>query len=199
MDEAKDIDIKILGPFEIVVDGQKNIRVMQGVPTTVDQQGSWNPPGTEMIIIPNKPYVFKVDELTVRDRDHPNEQLKDVTLLMAHGRRVGNRWKFVEGGDVVETVEAYNRSAPAKGLKPVEFLVVCNRAAPNLLGIRVGEFDTRAQLAYAVGEDVHLTLGGKSKREEGRVSMEVSVDKTFFGLNELIQHKRLQERIRILP
>lgn len=199
MSETSEIDIKILGPMEVTVDSEKGIKVMQGTPTEIDHNGSFNPPGTEMLVIPNTPHVFNVDELNVRDRNHPNEQLKDVNVLMAHGIRVGNKWKFLNGGEVVETVEAYNRFAGEHGQKPVEFLVVCNQAEPHPMGIRVGEFDANQNIAYAVGENVHLTWGGRSKVEGGKTSMEVGVDKTFFGLDKLIQHKRLQSRIRIVP
>lgn len=199
MSEAKDIDIKILGPIEVTLDREKGIKVMQGIPTQVDHNGSFNLPGTEMLVIPNIPHVFNVDELTVSDRNHPNEQINDVSVLMAHGIRVDNKWRFLGGGDVAETVEAYNKYAGEHGQKQIEFLVVCNQAEPHPMGIRVGEFDARQNIAYAVGENVHLYWGGKSKVEDGKTSMEVSVDKTFFGLDKLIQHKRLQSRIRIIP
>lgn len=195
MSEAKDIDIKILGPMEITVDRDKGIKVMQGAPTQIDYNGSFNPPGTEMLVIPNVPHVFNVDELTVRDRNLPSESIRDVNVLMAHGVRAGNKWRFLEGGEVVGTVEAYNKYAIEHGQKPIDFLVVCNQTESHPMGIRVGEFDARQNIAYAVGENVHLAWGGRSKVEAGKTSMEVSVDKTFFGLDKLIQHKRLRSRI----
>lgn len=198
MSETKDIDIKILEPLEIIVDREKDLKVMQGAPTQVDHNGSFNPPGTEMLVIPNIPHVFLVDELTVRDKNHSNEQLSDVNVLMAHGVRADNKWKFLSGGDVVETVESYNKYASNHGLRSIEFLVVCNQAELHPMGIRVGEFDASQNIAYAVGENVHLIWGGKSKVEAGRTSMEVSVNETFFGLDQLIRHKKLQSRIKIL-
>ncbi len=193
--ETNDIDIKVYPP-EVTLDEEKGIRVVQGVPTEVDKQGFWNPPGTEMIVIPNVPHIFNVNGLTVRDKNHPTgEELTDVNVLMAHGVRSDNRWKFPGGADVIETVDAYNRFAVTNGSKPIEFLVVCNRQEPHPLGIRIGDFDARQNIAYAVGEDVHLAMGGRSKVETGKTVMEVSVDKTFFGLDQLIKHKRIQSRI----
>lgn len=61
MSEARDIDIKILGPSEVVVDQEKGIRVMQGAPTQIDEQGLWNPPGTEMIFVDKT--FFGLDQL----------------------------------------------------------------------------------------------------------------------------------------
>ena len=136
MSETKDVNIKILTQNEIVLDKEKGIKVIQGPPTQLDQQGIYNPPGTEMLIIPNSPHVFKVDELTVRDSNHLNEQLSDVNVLMAHGIKTGNSWRFIDGGDVVETVNAYNIYAGQNGLKPIEFLVVCSKAQPHPMGIR---------------------------------------------------------------
>jgi hypothetical protein len=196
--EAKDIDIKILTPIKLVVDREKGISVIQGPPTHLDQQGLYNPPGTEMLVIPNSPHVFKVDELTVRDSNHPNEQLSDVNVLMAHGIKTDNKWRFVDGGDVVETLNAYNTYAGQNRLRPIEFLVVCSRAEPHPMGIRVGVFDSSQNIAYSVGEDIHMFWGGKSKVESGKTSLEVSVDKSFFGLDRLIRHKQLQSRIKIL-
>jgi hypothetical protein len=196
--EAKDVDIKILAPTKVVIDKEKGISIMQGPPTQLDQQGVYNTPGTEMLVIPNSPHVFKVDELTVRDSNHPNEQLSDVNVLMAHGIKVGNHWRFIDGGDVVETVNAYNTYAGQSGLKPIEFLVVCNEAPPHPMGIRVGMFDSSQNIAYSVGENVHIFWGGLSKVEAGRTKMDISVDKSFFGLDQLIQHKQLQGRIKII-
>ncbi len=124
--------------------------------------------------------------------------LKDIEVLLAHGVRVGNQWRFTGGGNVVETVIAYNRYARTQGFKPIEFLAVCNEAQASPLGIRIGEFDVSENIAYAVGENVHLTWGGKSKTEANKTFLEVSVNDTFFGLDKLISHKKLQSRIKIL-
>jgi hypothetical protein len=198
MSEAKDLGIRILAPIEVTVDREKGIKVMQGAPTRIDSQGTFNSPGTEALYIPHTPHVFNVDELTVKDKEHPNAKIPDVNVLMAHGVREGNSWKFAQGGDVVATVEAYNKYAGEHRQKPVEFLVVCNEQQPDLLGIRIGEFDAQQNIAYAVGEKVSLVHGDRSKVEGERLVMEVSVDDSFFGLDTLIKQKEVELEIKIL-
>jgi hypothetical protein len=196
--ETKDLGIRILAPIEVTVDREKGIKVMKGVPTRIDSEGTFNSPGTEALFIPNTPYVFKVDELTVKDKEHPNTKISDVNVLMAHGVRQGNTWRFTQGGDVVATVDAYNKYAGERGQKLVEFLVVCNEQEPDPMGIRIGEFDAQQNIAYAVGENVGLTHGDRSKVENGKTIMEVSVNNTFFGLDNLIQQKETEAKIKIL-
>lgn len=198
MDEGKEIDVKILEPDELVLDGEKDIKVVNEVPTSIDHLGKFNPPGTEMIIIPNEPHVFKVDELTVYDPNHNPVKLTDTKVLMAHGIRSGGKWRFLDGANVVETVNSYNKYAQKQGLKPVEFLVVCNLTEHNPLGIRVGDFDANQNLPYAVGSNVSLRQAGMSKVENGRTVMAVASDQAFFGLDRLINHKKIQSQIKIL-
>jgi hypothetical protein len=117
---------------------------------------------------------------------------------MAHGIRSGDAWKFLDGQEVVPTVNAYNKYAGENGQKPVEFLVVCNEQEPDPMGIRIGEFDAFQNMAYAVGENVHLTGGDRSKVEQGKTVMDVSVESTFFGLDKLLDSKKMQSDIKIL-
>jgi hypothetical protein len=195
MPEAKDFSIRILAPVEITVDQAQGIKVLHGTPTRAEQIGSQ---GIERLVIPNIPHVFNVDELTVNDKDHNNEKIADVNVLMAHGIRSGDAWKFLDGQEVVPTVNAYNKYAGENGQKPVEFLVVCNEQEPDPMGIRIGEFDAFQNMAYAVGENVHLTGGDRSKVEQGKTVMDVSVESTFFGLDKLLDSKKMQSDIKIL-
>lgn len=195
MQEAKDFSRGILAPVEITIDQARGIKLMHGTPTRTEQLGSQS---IERLVIPNIPHVFNVDELTVNDKEHNNERITDVNVLMAHGVRSGDTWKFLDGQEVVLTVNAYNIYAGEHSQSPIEFLVVCNEQEPDPMGIRIGEFDANQNMAYAVGENVHLTGGDRSKVEQGKVFMDVSVDSTFFGLDKLIDSKKIQSDIKIL-
>lgn len=198
MSEAKDLGIRILASIEVTIDREKGVKVMQGAPTRVDSQGTFNSPGTEALYIPHNPHVFNVDELTVTDKKHPNVKIPDVNVLMAHGVRQGNTWKFAQGGDVVSTVEAYNKYAGEHKQKPIEFLVVCNEQESDPLGIRIGDFDAQQNIAYGVGERVALIHGDRSRVEGDKTYMEVSVNNTFFGLDNMLRQKQIESEIKIL-
>ncbi len=76
MSEAKDISGRAVSPLEVTIEPKQGFKVMRGMPTQLDTQGLWNPTDTEMIVIPDTPHVFTVDELTVRDREHQRGTLK---------------------------------------------------------------------------------------------------------------------------
>lgn len=198
MPEAKDFETPISAWTEQIVDPEKGIKVVLGIPTRSIRQDQFNSPDVKSIFTPNTPYVFNVDELTVNDKDHNNEKMADVNILIAHGIRQEGKWRFLDGQDVLETVEAYNNYAGKHKEKPVEFLVVCDEEAPNENGVRVGPFDALSNMAYAVGEKVNLFGGDQSRVEDGKVFMDVSVNDTFFGLGKLIDTKKLQNEIQIL-
>ena len=197
--DNKEIRIRILSPEEIVLDQGQNLRIFDGIPTFKDVEGKWSPVGTEMIVVPNSPHVFTVDRLTVTDRNHYKSMIGHVKIILAHAVRIDNIWKFQEGGNVVDTVKAYNKYASEHGLGPIEFVIACNESDRSPLNIRVGEFDADQNIAYAVGENVQLTGGGYSRvATDDKVYIDISVDKDFFGLDQLIKHKEIGSRIKIL-
>jgi hypothetical protein len=198
MTEAKNFETPISAWTEQIVDRGKGIKVVLGVPTKPVLRDQFNSPGVESLFTPSTPYIFNVDELTVTDKEHNKEKIADVNVLMAHGIREAGEWKFLDGQEVVETVSAYNKYAGENKLKPVEFLVVCNEEAPDESGVKVGPFDALSNMAYAVGENVNLYGGDQSRVEDGKVFMDVSVNDTFFGLDKLIDTKKLQPDIKIL-
>lgn len=185
-------------PYEVSIDREKGIKIMQGVPTQLDAQGLWNPPETEMILVQNVPHVFKADELVIKDKTHSGIHLSDIRVMIAHGIRSDNRWKFLEGGDVAEIVEAYNRYAGEHSLRPIECLVICNESGSDPMGIRVGEFVPSQNIAYAVGEKVSVNKDGRSRVEGDKAILDIEVEDTMFGLDELIASKEIEPQIKML-
>lgn len=162
----------------VCLDPEKNIWVKFGLPvanTSVDNS---------QIIIPNEPYVFFVDDLTVNDKNHNNFLMHDVTVIFAHGYRDGEIWKFLNGQSIVETVRAYDAYAKINNLPAIDFVVACNQdSQPNPLGIKVKDFSTDKLIAQSVGEAVSIYPSGKN--QEGRVSLSIGVKGEFWGLDDL--------------
>lgn len=181
------------GPLEttevvdVLVDPVKNIWVTEGIPVE-----DLNVP-IPQIRFPDKPHVFKAHELRVNDRSHKDFILHDVIVLAAHGYRENNLWKFVNGQSVSDTVEAYNLRAEREGTPKIEFVLSCNKDnTPDPLGIKIKDISER-HIAQAIGEETHIGLRDFSKW--GRVSMSVSVDGEFWGLDDLVTFRRTE----ILP
>ena len=201
MSEAREIDIK-LGPSEINLNAEKGIKVVESVPTKTDSMGITNPAGTEVIVVSNAPHIFTVDKLTAIDSAHPSGvTLENVKVMMAHGNRADNEWKFLNGNSVAETVDAYNEYAGKNGVSPVEFLVVCNQNPSSVSeNLEVGElsYNPNIHIAHATGSKVHIDYAGKSRLDkDGKVYLQVSTDDKFFDLDKLVQQKKDQSLIKI--
>jgi hypothetical protein len=134
---------------ETLVDVERGIFVRLGIPET-----------NGAIIVPENPHVFVADELRIRDKDNDEEMLlKDVVVLMGHGvRNQNDKWGFLGGQSVPDTLNAYNQYAKKEGMPEAEFLVVCNKdRTAEEIGAVVLEGDIGNTIAYPAGTEVDVT------------------------------------------
>lgn len=167
---------------ETLVDVDKGIFVRFGIPEA-----------NGVVIVPDNPHIFVADELRVRDKDHRDEPLliKDVVVIMGHGvRDRSDRWKFVGGQQVSDTVNAYNKYAKREGVPEAEFLVVCNKdKLTEETGIAVEETDIDEGIAYAAGTEVEVAV---VIEPNGISRVYVSSEENMFNLDALEISRKIQ-------
>lgn len=165
---------------EILVDIEKGIFVNFGIP--VSEHGG--------IGVPDKPHVFLADELHVFDESHPQGVvLREAPVLMAHGIRDQNdRWNFMGGQSVADTVEAYNEYAKKENLPAIEFVVACNRdPITRKTGIQIHEFGPNSAIAHVAGDEPHVS-GAVEDNGLTRVYVKAE-DSNIVNLDQLITSK----------
>jgi len=163
-----------------ILDLSTGLYVVLGIPI---KDASVSEPRIE---IPNEPHVLVVDELHVTDKNHSDLVLNNVSVMFAHGHRVGEEWRFGNGQPVVETVKAWGVYARINSLPEIEFVVACNKEnGPNPLGIKIKDFEKGKVIAQTVGNN--LSLGTSKIDGDGRVILEVieSGNEEIWGLEEL--------------
>lgn len=178
---------------ETAIDLEKNLWVKLGVPLREQN-------GTYAIYVPDEPYVFTIDDLRLQDPRHQaGVVLRGARTIFAHGLRDGqNVWRFQNGQSVVETVTAYDEYARAHGLPPVDFVFACN--PDNVvtdLDVQVSDFDLKAKpVVQAVGGS--FSLAESRIDSNGKIFMfAYGQSINFMGLDEMVEHKRLQGQIRL--
>jgi hypothetical protein len=186
--EVSEGDMRASQKKELLLDAQRNIRVISGIPA--DKVF-----GAERgIFVPQKPHVFKVDELHVNDPKHDSVSINDAVVLLAHGIQTPRGWEFNGGQGVRETVDAYEEYARQNNEPRLDFVLACNEdGSPNPLDIRIGDLGARNDIAYAVGDTVRIRAGNDSSVDEnGKVKLTVSSSKEFFNLDTVMVKKSIQ-------
>jgi len=129
----------------------KNLRKLKGSATGEKQvldleMGLYVVPGVPVkdvsapesrIEIPDEPHVLVVGELHVTNKYHRDLVLNNVSVMLAHGHRVGEEWQFANGQSVVETVKAWDVYAKINDLPDIEFVVACNEEIWGLEELKV--------------------------------------------------------------
>lgn len=183
--EAADKVVVFLNP-------ERNVAVTLGVPVVETDLSDFS------IVIPDEPHVFMVHHLWVTDRSHQDLLLTDVPVVLAHGYRDGNMWRFYDGQSVSETVTEYDDYARLNNLPPLQFVISCNSGSQED-GVYVGDLPGEKKIVQAVGENVSMHLGHESEMsEEGRVTLTVGVKGAFMGLDGLIEHKSALEEVNVV-
>ena len=163
--------------------------VTSGIPTTEEL----NAFGGFDIKVPDTPHVFTAKRLQVFDKKHnPGAVLEDVCVLLAHGIREEERWRFLGNNQSVSgTVEAYNKHAREHGLSEIEFVAVCNQDRGAHRDIKVEEFSTEKVIAHSVGEEVGVR---GSVGVDGAVDLTVSAedDSEIARLDDLLTLKSVK-------
>ena len=134
---------------EVLVDIEKSLYVRLGIPET-----------NGAVIVSDIPHIFIADELRIRDKKYEGEPLllNDVVIATGHGIRDRNdKWRFVGGQRVSDTVNSYNKYAKKEGMPEVEFIAVCNKdKLTEEAAIKVSEHDISKTISYAAGTEVNV-------------------------------------------
>ena len=108
------------------------------------------------------PRIYRATQAYIADVAYPDIHipLKDIVVIEAHGSRVGNRWKFADGQDVVDTVTRFNQFSTRMGLPSIDIIISCNRASEDgpLSAEGSAELE-RAGIIFAPVEVVDFTGG----------------------------------------
>jgi len=181
---------------ETLIDPDKQIFVVRSVPLRKENVFADDKTARE-IDVPNKPHIFVVDELNVRDNSHPVlTALRDIVVIIAHAYRTSEGWVFTNGQKVVETVLAYNEWAGKNNERPIQFVIACSQELGNENpNIKVGAFDARHNIAYAVGEEIKVD--GYVMNKDKKTTIQVEAKGNFFGLDELISSNTIQQNIKL--
>jgi hypothetical protein len=178
-----DVLLKTPNKVETLINTLNNTWVTLGLPEVKDD-GS--------IDIPHTPHVMLVDIMSITDRNHDNVKLEDVCILLCHGYRpnIGNKWVFSNDQPVVQTYLDYNGYAKGQTpqLRTVEFIISCNNDLRRFPEVRIGELPSSETVAYAVGEK----MKAGAILHEGKIYMRVVTEQDFFGLDQLIESKKIK-------
>lgn len=173
---------------QIQLGKDKSLTVQLGAP--LDNGGVFH--------FPANPHVFITNQLFVRDKDHQQGMvLDDVPVIMAHGLRINNEWKFLNGQSVNDTVSEYNKWAALNKMPILEAVIACNEGpvseGPN---IQIHEFPKEAQnpfVIHAVGEKVWSSC---FRWPNGKSWTKIETNETsLLNLDEAITTRQ----IKILP
>jgi hypothetical protein len=166
---------------ETLVDMEKGVFVKLGIPET-----------NGAIVVPDDPHIFIADELRVRDKRHQEEMLlENVVVLMGHGVRDSeDRWKFLGGQGVSDTLNGYNKYAKNEGLPEAEFLAVCNKdKVTDETGVAITEQDIGDTIAYAAGTEVNVQ---GVIEPDGKSRVYVQSKENMFNLDTLQTSKEIE-------
>lgn len=185
-----DLTNTLEGKFHCPTDGTKiqisnNLSVQLGAP--LDKSGKF--------YFPSSPYVYTTDQLSLRDKDHQSAVvLENVTVIIAHGVRRDERWEFLNGQPIVDTVTEYNKWSNLNEMPYIEAVIACNEDPFSLeSGIQVFELpreDTNPFIIHAVGEEINASC---FRWPDGKLWTKISAENTsLLNLDETIMLKRIK-------
>lgn len=184
-----------LDPSVLLLDLDQNIWIFWGVPLEVERCQ-----GHVTVTFPNHPHIFTAHNLYINDKNNAGLHLEEVTVIIGHGYRQNNIWKFANGQLVVETIHAYNQYALTHNLPKIEMVIACNETErlENDIQVLIQDMDADEKIAQVVGVPVYINQTKSWVSEGGVVHLAIWTDEIFWGLDELIEWRSVKREIQLL-
>lgn len=151
----------------------------------------------DFIKFPSEPHVFIANNFSIGDKNHPEQVLKDVCVIAAHGiRTADNKWRFLNQQEIYATVWKYNDYAKKNGLPPVEFIMSCNEPGKGTMRI-ISTYSKSGLVAQSNDKSINVTLYTNPATGENNATANLP-EGVFIGIDDLIQRKK-KKTTPILP